>query len=193
MMTVEMDMQSVRDLERAVKLVSGSLDQQFASAVNKAAGRTKTQIAKRITARLNAAQKHVKSNMPRPPRATKSRPSTVVTLQKSRRLGLHMLKGTTHKKSGVGYTVETKGARKTIVGAFMGPRPGRKAAKLKGLVAKRIGRRAYPLRFPKGVSPWGMFVVHRMDRDFVPELERVLKKEVEKRTRAMLVKAGLIG
>ncbi len=191
-MTIQLDQRSVDELKRAVDQVGGKLNRELASAVNKTAGRTKTEMAKGITERLNAPQKNVKENMPRVPRARVSDPSTQVRLQHSRRLGLHKLNRTRHGVKGVAYRVDKKKSRKLIEGGFMGPKPGRFAPKLKGLVAVRRGRRSYPLRFPKGVSPWGMFIKQKMKRKLVKRMQKILAIEIQRRVRTVLVKAGFI-
>lgn len=193
MLTVEINQQSLRQLQTAIRKVGGNLDREMATAINKTAKRTKRLVAKRVTSRLNAVQKVVIENMPKPSKANPSKLSSTVELKQSRRLGLHKLKNTRHGKKGVAYRIDKRAARQTIRGAFMGPRPGRMAARLKGLVAMRVGATRKPLRFPQGASPWGIFVVNKMSNQLVPEAEQLLETEIKRRVRTVLVRGGLIG
>lgn len=197
MITVELDPAQLAKLNKAVA-VAGSRGgkskyrQEIAIAINKTTKRGRRAVAKKVTERLNTAQKNVISKMPKPPRATAAKMHSVIVLKKSRRIPLHELSRTRQNKTGIAYRVDKGRGPSVLPSGFMGPRPGRKAAGLRGLAALRVGKKRKPLRFPKGVSPWGMFVKNKMEKRITDPLEEILRKEIERRTRAVLAKVGLL-
>ena len=115
-----------------------------------------------------------------------------ITIPKGRRFSLKRFKPT-QTPAGVTYTM--RGQKKTTIGAFMGPRPRKKATKLNGHVFKRIGKARLPITKLTTASPWGVmnpntsrmplmdFAVDAIGIKFNEQIQRRIKSAIRRNSR----------
>ena len=122
-------------------------------------------------------------------KANKNRPVAKIELKKEDRLSLKRF-SPRQTRAGVSYRTSPKRGRKTAPGAFMGPRPGLVAARLRGHVFKRVGKNRQPITRLDGASPWGAYLVNRLDLPTVKETRTELTNQVRRRIRFRRLKAA---
>lgn len=114
--------------------------------------------------------------------------SAMVMLSKERRLSLKHFKP---KQNKVGVTVKVNRNRTTVIPhAFMGPRPGAIARKLHGHVAVRSGSSRKPLRFLKGISPYGFVKKSGLVMPISDQIQAFFLAELQDRLRYLKLKAS---
>lgn len=164
----------------------------------KVARKTKSLIAKQVTKELSVTQKVVKAQLVA--RRNASRASLVggteqaaeVELKKSRRIPLRDFKARQTKK-GVSYKISKSTGRKTIAGAFKGPRPGLTFVRFRGHVMQRVGSARLPIRKLYGPSPWGVHVINKQADVITPQINAELRRQMRERLRYQrLKKSGAI-
>lgn len=178
-----------RDLSQALGNVVDNLPKEMRIVSWKTAKKTTSFIAKAVTSELSVAQRVIKKQMTQK-RVGKT--GAEVVLKKSNRISLKDFKARQIKK-GVSYKISKSKGRKTIAGAFRGPRPGVIAQKLNGHVFKRIGATRNPIQKLYGPSPWGVFAINKMQAQTTPKVNLELRKQMLERLRfKKLKKAGVI-
>ena len=172
--------------------------QNLATAINSAKKKGESIIASKITEELAAPKKVVTKQLKRTDRASKTKLSSTITLvasvegSRSGRISLRQFKPRQNKK-GVSYKTSKSKGRKTVLGAFQGPRPGLMKASWKGSVFKRVGASRLPIVKLFGPSPWGVYVKKNYDRKVRQDIKRELRKQIDRRIRFLkLKKSGTI-
>jgi hypothetical protein len=189
---IEIDSRGVAELSRVLDGKSRQVRQQISSAINETATFVAKRMSQEIRKELNVKAKDIKKSFKMSSRATKDLMRRNITLTKDSRLSLKYF-GARQTKRGVSYQTSVKRGRKTIQGAFMGPRPGQLAPKLNGHVFKRVGEARKPIARLEGASPWGAFVINKLQAIVVTEGQSYLNKKIQQRTKFLqLKKAGLI-
>lgn len=114
-----------------------------------------------------------------------------ITIPKGRRFSLKRFKPT-QNAAGVTYKMRQ---RHTALGAFMGPRPRKKAGKLNGHVFKRVGKARLPITKLTSASPWGVmnpntsrmplmdFAVNEIGIKFNEQIQRRIKSAIRRNSR----------
>lgn len=191
MVTMTIDRAQLAQLDAALQGTTRKLDREIKMAINATAKKTKTNISKEVRKELAAPAKAVNGVLSTR-KATTGKGYARVTLKKESRLPLKAFSPRQTKK-GVSYRISKSQGRKSIPGAFMGPRPGTKAAKLYGHVWERKGEAQFPIRKKYGVSPWGVFIKRNMKAPTKLESRKELRKQIQKRIRFItLKKQGVI-
>ena len=164
----------------------------------KVAKRTKSFVAKEVTKELAVAQKVVKSELTFHRKArgaglvNVSDLATEIELKKTQRIPLREFKARQTKK-GVSYRISKTSGRKTIAGAFKGPKPGLTFVRFRGHVMKRVGRARLPIRKLYGPSPWGVHVIKKQSSKVLTQINGELRKQLRERLRYQtLKKSGAI-
>lgn len=189
---IEIDSRNIAELSRVLDRKARMVGQQVAAAINETATYVSKRMGQEIRKELNVKAKDVKKSFKMSSRATRELMRRKVTLTKESRLSLKYF-GARQTKRGVSYQTSMKRGRKTIQGAFMGPRPGQLAPKLNGHVFARTGKARKPIQKLQGASPWGAFVIGKMQSIIVNEGEKYLNKKIQQRIKFLqLKKAGLI-
>lgn len=184
--TVQMDSSEVvKSLDNVVK----NLSKELGIVAWKTARKGKSLVAKDVTKELAVTQKVVKKEL-----AAKriGKTGAEVTIDKSPRIPLRDFKARQIKR-GVSYRISKTKGRKTIPGAFQGPRPGQMNVKWRGRVFKRTGKKRLPIIQLYGPSPWGVIVKNRRIRPIANQLNQELRKQLAERLRYQrLKKSGAI-
>ena len=187
---ITVDTRGIRELERALGDAKKRLPKEVAIAINRTAKWTTTQISRQVRDELNVKVRDVKKALSQRGKANASKLSTVVQLDKEKRLSLKYF-GARQTRRGVTAKVGKKRRRTLIPDGFMGPRPGAVAVRLGGHAYKRTGRGRTPIVKLHGASPWGAYVKNNMRPETVKESSRELQKQIQRRIQFNLFKRGL--
>lgn len=188
-MQVSFENDSLNRLAAAVAASGRSMRGEFAAAVNKTSNGTKTPISKEIRKELVVKASVLKEKIRVVRKATKSVLVGVVALRKSQRIPLRDFSAR-QTKAGVSYRISRTEGRKTVLGAFQGPKPGTVFRRFKGHVFVRVGSSRLPIRHLQGPSPWGVFVRRRMQKPIVVDAQQRLEKEIARRIQFNIFKAN---
>lgn len=189
MISIDVPIAELRKLERATKAASRKLPQEVAVAINATARKVRSGVNKGIREELAAKKKDIDKTLKVTRKATRNQPGAMLRLQKSRRIPLRDF-GARQTRAGVSAKVSNRTGRKTIPGAFQGPKPGLMKASWRGHVFKRVGRARLPIVKLYGASPWGVYVKQRQDRPTRRLVEVELRKQLQKRIRFNVLKAS---
>jgi hypothetical protein len=181
MLTIEIPNAALKRLEKAVRDSGRKLPQEVSVAVNATAKKLKTQISKDVRTELAAPAKAVNSKIANT-RATRSNPSAVVSLSKSKRIPLKEFRANQTKK-GVSYKVSKTQGRKRIESGFIVAAYGGNVYQRR-TKARPVGARKY------GPSPWGVFVKRGMTPAAVKFAQKELNKQLERRIKFNVLKAS---
>jgi len=125
-------------------------------------------------------------------KATEHNLTAIVTLKKTKRLGLRHF-GARQDKRGVSYKIGKKGGRSRVDGAFQGPKPGVMRMKWRGNAFKRVGTSRLPIVQLKGVSAYGAYAKNELAGPQVTAIESELTKQMERRINLNVLRAnGLV-
>jgi len=191
MISIEIDAKQLKRLRESVGKAKTKFGRELAAAINKVAKQTQTDMGKKIrtVAKIKAA---VAKKSIQITRASAVTPVGRIVLDKHNRTGLQHF-GARHTKAGVTYQISPQGGRKTIVGAFMGPRPGVLAPKLNGGVFKRVGKARHPIVKLYGVSSFGAYAKNNFEEPQVVFIQQKMKHEMERRINVNILRAsGLV-
>lgn len=192
MITIDIDKNQIRQLKKAIDGVKTSITRELRVAVNAAARKTKTIVSRNVRSELAVTAREVNKLITVTVRSTGNYPTATIRLRKSQRLSLKGFSPRQTKK-GTSYRISKTEGRKTVAGAFRGPRPGVIAQRLGGHVYKRLGKSRKPIVKMHGPSPWGTFKVKNMKLPTEQESRSELRKQIERRIRfRTLKKAGKI-
>lgn len=175
----------VSEVVRALDSVAKNIRKEIGAATWETQRKGKRLIAQEVVKEINLPQKTVMKAIVG---KRFGDGSATVSLSKERRLSLKHFKP---KQNKAGVTVKINRNKATLIkGAFMGPRPGVLAMKLKGHVAVRSGSDRKPLRFPKGISPYGFIKKSGRVQPIGDQLQAVFLKELKDRLRYLKLKAA---
>ena len=179
----------VNELSKVLKGSDKKIRRQLTIAVNATSKKTQGGIAKQIATELATAQKNIKETIKIKKKASNSQkvPQAVVSQTETDRIPLRDFRARQNKK-GVSYKVSKSKGRKTIQGAFQGPKPGVMKSSWRGRVFKRVGKSRLPIQQLFGASPWGVFVKNKMKKPVVKESKQELIKQIERRIRFLKLK-----
>lgn len=189
---IDLQIQGVKELELALEGTSKKLPRELTIAVNSTARKVRTGMSKQIRGELvvKSADLNKILNL-----ASKAKPTSIVAkvlLFGTKRLSLKAFKPRQTRK-GVSYKVSKSKGRKVAPSAFMGPRPGAIAIRLRGHAYKRMGRARYPIARLHGPSPGGVYALQKMRPKTIVDGVSELNKQIERRIRFnLLKKQGLI-
>lgn len=192
MMTIGVDARQLKRMRAAVRKAGKSIPRELAAAFNDTAKKTKGDISKAIRQELAAPAGAVNKLIAITRRANAGSLSASVQLKKTKRIPLRDF-GARQNKTGVSYKISKTSGRKTVKGAFQGPRPGVMKASWKGNVFKRAGAARLPIIKLMGPSPWGVFVENNLTPLQVKAIEAELRKQIERRIKLNTLRAnGLV-
>ena len=189
MITVGLKNKALEKLAKAARESGRKLPREIATVLNKTATKTKTQMSREVRKELAAPAKAVNKTITKPRKADPKRLLSSAAINKSKRIPLKEFKAR-HTKRGVGYKISKRGGRRTIPDAFMGPRPGAIAVKLRGHVFRRLQKGRKPIIKLYGPSPYGVFRKHSMVHEVTRNIAPVLKNEMERRIKFNVLKAS---
>jgi hypothetical protein len=176
-------------LKKAIEDTGRSLRKELSIACNQTANKSKSIISKQIASELATSQKTIRTTIRIAQKAKDSEIQAVVEVKKEKRISLKEF-GARQTKKGVSYKISKSRGRKTIPGAFQGPKPGSINVRTKGNVFKRVGKSRLPIVKLFGPSSWGVFVVGKKQGPSVAETEAELKKQIDRRIRFIELKAS---
>ncbi len=188
-MRITIDPTQIARMKKAIEDTGRSLRKELAVACNATASKGKSIIAKQISKELATPQKNIRATISQSRKAKDTDISATLEVRKDRRISLKEF-GARQTKAGVSYKISKSRGRKSIPGAFQGPRPGRINVKTKGNVFKRVGKARLPIVKLYGPSSWGVFVVGKKQGPSVDEIEAELKKQIDRRIRFIGLKAS---
>lgn len=188
-MRITIDPSQIARMKKAIEYTGRSLRKELAVACNATAAKGKSIIAKQISKELATPQKNIRATISQSRKAKDSDISATLEVRKDRRISLKEF-GARQTKTGVSYKISKTRGRKSIPGAFQGPRPGLINVKTKGNVFKRVGKARLPIVKLYGPSSWGVFVVGKKQGPSVTEIEAELKKQIDRRIRFIELKAS---
>lgn len=193
MISFSSNRREIAELAKALEGSPSEIRKQLAIAVNKTAKKALSQLAKEDAKELAATQKVIKATMKVETKATATRnPTSTIVQKKTGRISLRDFKAR-QTKAGTTYKTSKTGGRKTVIGAFQGPKPGVINVRTRGHVFKRVGKERLPIVKLFGPSPWGVTVKNRLTRPVVKFSRVQLRKEIKERTRFInLKKSGAI-
>ena len=176
-------------MKKAIEDTGRNLRKELAVACNATASKGKSIIAKQISKELATPQKNIRATISQSRKAKDTDISATLEVRKDRRISLKEF-GARQTKTGVSYKISKSRGRKSIPGAFQGPKPGLINVKTKGNVFKRAGKARLPIVKLYGPSTWGVFVVGKKQGPSVDEIEAELKKQIDRRIRFIELKAS---
>ena len=186
-MTARIDNAQIARMKAAIENTGRNLRKELAIACNQTANKSKSIIAKQIGSELATAQKNIRKDIRNGKKASPLDISASVEVRKESRIPLRDF-GARQTKTGVSYRVSKTSGRRSVPGAFQGPRPGLMNAKWRGRVFKRLGKSRLPIAQLMGPSAWGVFVVGKKIGPSAQQTEAELKKNIDKRIRFLLLK-----
>lgn len=184
---ITLDVEGIDELTKALGGAAKRLPRELTIAVNATAKKVATNMSKQVRGELVVKAADLKKVLRVKSRANKGNITAVVQLDEKRRLTLKSF-GARQIRSGVSYKISKSSGRKTVPGGFMGPRPGVKAAKLRGHAFKRTGSARYPIVLLHGVSPWGVYTRRGMLPQTIQDGVRELNKQIARRIRFNVLK-----
>ena len=120
-------------------------------------------------------------------KATRKKPHARIQVNKFRPPGLQAY-GARQNTRGVSYKISKKEGRKLLKSAFMGPRPGVLAVKLRGGVFLRTTLMPLPIVKKRGPSVWGVVKKNRLRRKVQRKVNKQIHKEMKLVIRKMIHK-----
>lgn len=192
MIAIEIDAVRLKQLREATDKAKKKFSKELAAAINAVSKKTKLEIGRDI--RATVALKKEESEKPLSIRgqATEQNLKAIVTLKKTKRLGLRHF-GARQDKRGVSYKISKKGGRSRVDGAFTGPKPGVVKISWQGNAFKRIGKARLPIVQLKGVSAYGAYAKNELSGPQVEAIEKELAKQMDRRIKLNVLRAsGLV-
>lgn len=192
MIAIEIDKGQIERLRDSAKKSSRAFSKEIAAAINQVSKKTKLQIGRDIRNTVNLKKDEAEKPLSITATASENSLQAVVTLKKTKRLGLRHF-GARQDKTGASYKINKTGGRSRVKGAFAGPKPGVVRMKWKGNVFKRVGKSRLPIVQLKGVSAFGAYVKNDLDEPQVKMIREELTKQLERRIKLNVLRAsGLV-
>ena len=188
-MIVKIADSQIAAMKKAIENTGRTLRKELVIACNQTAVKAKSIIAKQIGSELAVPQKVIRTTIRQSTKANDTDIKATVEVKKEKRLSLKEF-GARQTKKGVSYKISKTSGRKTIPGAFQGPRPGLMKVSWRGNAFKRVGKSRLPIVKLHGPSAWGVFVVGKKIGPSVEETEAELKKNIDRRIRFIALKAS---
>ena len=204
MIGIEINKKQLEILHKAVQKAGKHFPRELAAAVNTVTKQTRTDIGKRIRGVMKIKKATVEKHIRITGVAAATNPVGKITLDYNDRAGLQEF-GARQTKAGVTYQISPQGGRRTVVGAFMGPKPGVLAPRLYGGVWKRQGearkmtkgrhqgRVRQPIVKLYGLSPYGAWMKNDFTVTEVAFIQDKLTHEINRRINVNILRAnGLV-
>lgn len=189
MITVTIDPRQIAAMKAVIENTGRKLRKELSIACNQTANKSRSIIAREIGKELATAQKNIRTVIRLSKKASPTDATSTVEVRKESRISLKEF-GARQTKKGVSYKVSKTKGRKTVLGAFQGPKPGMINVRTKGNVFKRVGKSRLPIVKLMGPSAWGVFVVGKKQGPSTQEIEAELKKNIDRRIRFIKLKAS---
>ena len=191
MIAIEIDAKQLKRLREATGRAKKNFSKELAAAINQTAKNHRMKQGRNVRSVVNIKKAQIESKITIK-KASDVTPQARVFFKSSEREGLQYF-GARQNGRGVSYKISTKKGRGTVVGAFMGPRPGQLAPKLHGGVFKRTGPTRLPIVKLYGVSPYGAYVKNDFERIDVAFSADYLKGQMKRRIDLNILRAnGLV-
>lgn len=192
MIAIELNRSQIKELTKAVGRAKKSLPKEISAAINATAKKTKLTMGREIRKTVAIPKAEVERPLSIATTASSISLQAVVTLRKTKRLGLRHF-GARQDNRGVSYKISKTGGRKRVDGAFQGTRPGVMKMSWRGNAFKRVGKSRLPIVKLKAVSPFGAHVKNNMSGPQVKEIKAELAKQIERRIKLNVLRAeGLV-
>lgn len=186
-MNVTIKSASVASLKAALENTTRKLQAELRVAVNATANKSKSIINKEIRSELATTSKAVNATIRVKSKAQGDSITATVEVRKTARISLREF-GARQNKSGTSYRISKTQGRKTIPGAFQGPKPGLMKASWRGHVFKRVGQARLPIVKLQGPSPWGVMTTGEKLGPAKEQTQAELEKQIERRVRFITLK-----
>lgn len=191
-MNVAVDQAMAKRVSKIIENLGFNARKELRIAVSKAARKVESAAAKKIQSELATTQRAIKKQIER--KDYKGNALSAVTIKRSARISLKEFNAKQVEQSkkqmgGVTYRISKTKGKKTLPHAFMGPRFGVSAIKLKGHVFHRKGKSRLPIVKLHGPSPWGVFTKGGMVQPTVDVGQNMLEDEIIKRVRFLTQKS----
>ena len=192
MIEIEINAKQLKRLREAVGKSKKSIKKELAGAINATSKKTKLQVGRDIRKTVNLKKDEAERPLSLRATATETNLVAVVSLKKTKRLGLRHF-GARQDKRGVSYKISKTGGRSRVQGAFQGPKPGVMKMSWKGNAFKRVGKERLPIVMLKGVSAFGAYAKNDLEGPQVKEINAELSKQMERRINLNILRAnGLV-
>tara|TARA_R110000823_G_scaffold174585_2_gene307245 strand:- start:309 stop:893 length:585 start_codon:yes stop_codon:yes gene_type:complete len=192
MIAIEINTKQLKELREATGRAKKNFTKELAASINAVSKKTKLQIGRDIRATVALKKDESEKSLSIRAKATEQSLTAIVTLRKTKRLGLRHF-GARQDKSGVSYKIGKTGGRQKVMGAFQGPKPGVMKTSWKGNAFKRVGKERLPIVALKGVSAYGAYAKNELSGPQVKAIEDELAKQIERRIKLNVLRAnGLI-
>jgi len=192
MIEIEINAKQLRRLREAVGKSKKSIKKELAGAINATSKKTKLQVGRDIRKTVNLKKDEAERPLSLRATATEANLVAVVSLKKTKRLGLRHF-GARQDKRGVSYKIGKTSGRSRVNGAFQGPKPGVMKMSWKGNAFKRVGKERLPIVMLKGVSAFGAYAKNDLEGPQVKEINAELSKQMERRINLNILRAnGLV-
>lgn len=192
MIEIQINAKQLKRLREAVGKSKKSIKKELAGAINATSKKTKLQVGRDIRKTVNLKKDEAERPLSLRATATEANLVAVVSLKKTKRLGLRHF-GARQDKRGVSYKIGKTGGRSRVNGAFQGPRPGVMKMSWKGNAFRRVGKERLPIVMLKGVSAYGAYAKNDLEGPQVEEINKELSKQMERRINLNILRAnGLV-
>lgn len=201
MISITTNSQALKELAKTLDNDSKLLKRDINTALNATAKHLKGQWAKEVGKEVALPQKVIKTTISQILARADGEPTASVKQSQTKRLPLKEFKPR-QTRAGVAYTAYKGAKRQTLAGAFIGPKPGVTATKLRGHVFSRQGakivaskgshkgRMRQPIVKRFGPSPFETTKKHAIPDKLVALGETRLLAELNKRIRFRKLKAS---
>lgn len=192
MISIEINAKQLKRLREASGKARKNFGRELAGAINQVSRKTKVKIGRDIRAVIAMKTAEAKKPISIKGKASAVHLSATVSLKKTKRLGLRHF-GARQGKRGVSYRIDKQGARRSVNGAFQGPKPGVMKISWKGNVFKRVGPGRLPIIQLRGVSAYGAYKKNDLSGPQVESIKEELTLQMERRIKLNILRAeGLV-
>lgn len=182
MIKIYVEGRSLNLLEDKAKKLASKLNGKVATAINKTARATRDQMIEQVTAKFNISKRNAnrKKQFFQSKKARATSLSGQVRLKETYKESVKYFQPR-HTKAGTTFSLLKGGQRELISSAFMGGKPGKKAARLGGHVfIREKGAKRKPINKLLAMSPWGMYRGARAERKTVSFANKFLAREIHR-------------
>jgi hypothetical protein len=192
MISIEIDAKQLKRLRIAVGKAKKNFGRELAAAINAVAKKGRLEVGREVRKTINIKKDESEKPLKIRGTATAERPTSTVSLDKTRRLGLRHF-GAKQDARGVTYKIAKQGGRQRVEGAFQGPKPGVMKMSWKGNAFRRAGKSRLPIIHLRGVSAFGAIAKNNLEKPLRQAMADNLQKQVERRIKLNVLRAeGLV-
>lgn len=192
MIQIEVDAKQLKRLREATGRAKKKFPKELAAAINQVSKKVKLQIGRDVRATIAINKEESEKPLKITAQATEENLRAVVTLRKTKRLGLRHF-GAKQDARGVSYKIDKQSGRKRVQGGFQGPRPGVMKTSWRGNVFRRVGKSRLPIIHVRGVSAYAAYMKNELAEPQVKMINEELSKQIERRIKLNILRAeGLV-